>query len=118
MPTFPLTRKPATDSIREGQPVNVVRQTQTSVGPGKRRRTTTLAVRPLSMRLDGLTEANRATFETWYANTIAMGSLSFDMPHPFDDATINVRFDLSNGFEWSPFGRALYSLTLNLERIG
>jgi hypothetical protein len=115
MPAFPLTRKPTTESIRVGQHLAAVRETQTSVGPGKRRRTSTLAPQPISMRLDGITEAQRLSFESWYATSIAMGALSFTMDHPWKDTEMTVRFDLSNGFEWSNFGELDYSLTMNLE---
>lgn len=81
--TLPITR----DAFSEA-PADRVLRSNMDVGPAKLRRRTTSAVRPVQMRLM-LTEAQLATFETFYN---ANDSFAFDFTNPRTGLSERARF--------------------------
>jgi hypothetical protein len=79
-----------TDSYRETAPDNVIR-TQMDYGPDKVRQRGTAA--PTIFTGDMiLTEAEVATFRTFFDSTINYGADAFDAVHPRTAAAISARF--------------------------
>ncbi len=91
MPTWPasLPQRPLVDGMVETPPDNKI-VTRMAQGPSKVRRRGTGDVRKYRVAFN-MTDAQVATFETFYSTTVKHGSLSFDIPHPRTGATISVR---------------------------
>jgi len=66
-----------------------------------------------------MSNAQFATWESWFENTIAFGSLSFTMPHPLTGATITARMVIpSSGkaYQFTPeSGTGLGLLAIEIE---
>lgn len=69
---------------------NVVRTTM-DAGPVKSRMRYTAATRPASYQFL-MTDAELATFITFYESTVSYGSLEFDFTHPQTGSTESMRF--------------------------
>ena len=73
-------------------PQNAVIRTQMDTGPAKVRRRTTLAPKIYSGIMRPLTKAEFATFEAFFEDTIAAGSLSFHATDEWDGVLKEFRF--------------------------
>jgi hypothetical protein len=92
----------AREGFSQSQPIGATIRTQMSQGPAKMRRRFTAAPVQVQARIAYLTQAELATFETFYAATIKMGSLSFSGTHPITGATESFRF--VDGYSVQPRG--------------
>lgn len=79
-------------SYRESGPKGNVIRTDMENGPAKSRRRFTAAVRHISGNTDILTDAQVATFDTWFTDTIDDGALAFTATNPRTGATETYRF--------------------------
>lgn len=105
---MPATWPPAlpffvTASRERSGPQDAVIRTQMSAGPDKVRRRTTAAPKRYSGTTPGYTRAELATFETFFADTLDMGALSFTATDPFDGNTKTFRF--VGTYSVSPWGK-------------
>ena len=73
------------------QPPNVTIETAMDAGPPKMRRRFTAGDRIVQGAL-ALTRTQRATLDTFFMDTLAGGSLSFDWIHPITGAPATMRF--------------------------
>lgn len=88
----------------------------TEVGPGKRRRRSTVRQILVECVLS-LSLAQRATFETFFRDTVADGSLPFTMVDPVDGSSRTWLFDASEPYVLTPQGATHWRLTLKLEQL-
>lgn len=88
----------------------------TEVGPGKRRRRSSVRETLVECVLS-LTLAQRATFETFFRDTIADGALPFTMADAVDGASVKWLFDPADPYVFVPQGATHWRLTLKLERL-
>lgn len=86
---------------------------QPDTGPSITRRRTTAVMRPLSGSMI-LTDAQIATFETFFYTTIMNGALPFTFPDPISGATLLVKFTKATPPGYSPQGGNNYLLSLAL----
>lgn len=75
-----LPQQPLRDSYQEAQEPAFIRS-EVDAGPAKVRRRFTAPVTRVSMQFR-MTPAQVTTFETWWRDTIKLGSLSFTLTHP------------------------------------
>lgn len=61
-------------------------------GPVKSRRRFTAAPRAIAGTTDIISDADVATFEAWYSDTIEDGALSFTADHPVTGVATQFRF--------------------------
>lgn len=94
MPTWPasLPKCPIPFSANIGAPQKALLRSEMDTGPAKVRPRTTAAVRPLTLKYGPMTAAQYDTFETFHADDLIFGVLSFDLHHPITRAPITVRF--------------------------
>jgi chitodextrinase len=74
-------------------------ETQMDAGPPKARRRFTAAPRPVTGTLV-LTQAQRATLDSFYVNTLQGGVLPFEWTHPMTGAIVVYRFVKQNGLKY------------------
>lgn len=74
----------------ESPPDNTIR-TKMDVGPPKMRRRGTAAARPIRGTLL-MTDAQLATFDTFYDSTLDSGADRFDWTHPRSGSSVEFRF--------------------------
>ena len=114
MPSWPtsLPQQLSQRGYRESLADNVIR-TSVDVGPEKRRKRFTAAVRPLSGSMT-MTSAQLDTMMTFYNDSIASGALAFDFKAPRDQAnTVSVVFRQPPS--WTNRGGDSYAVTLEME---
>lgn len=80
------------ESYRETGPLANVIRTPMENGPVKSRRRFTAAPRNVSGTTDIMTNAQIATFETWFRDTISDGALPFTAVNPRTGETQTYRF--------------------------
>lgn len=116
MPAWPasLPQQPELRSVRLTAPTNAVSRRQMDVGPPKSRRRSTASIRPLSCTFTPLTEAQAVTFQEFFEDDLAAGTLSFTMDHPITDAQITVKFT-DAGYNLTTRGRDAYAVAVRLE---
>ena len=88
-------------------------ENQPDTGPSMTRRRSTAVMRPLSGSMM-LTDAQIATFETFFYTTILFGSLPFTFPDPISGATLLVKFTKQSLPAYAPQGGDNYQLSLTL----
>jgi hypothetical protein len=91
-------------SLSRSGPVDASIRTAMAHGPAKVRRRFTAAVRNFTGATPFLTKAQLATFETFFADTLKMGSLSFTATDPLDCTEKTFRF--VGSYSITPSGRA------------
>lgn len=93
MPTWPVSLPTAPEGPNyTEQPPKTRLETQMDAGPPKLRQRYTAGVRPLSMTWM-LTKAQVAALDTFFTDTLAGGSLSFDgLAHPRTGAAVTFQF--------------------------
>lgn len=79
-------------SISGSGPVGAVLRTQMDAGPAKVRRLFTAAPREFSAVTPPMTAAQFADFDTFYTDTLKMGTLSFTATDPRDCTDKTFRF--------------------------
>lgn len=87
-------------------------RSEMDVGPAKRRRRYTAAVRRFSVPLI-LTVAQVATLETFYETTLSGGVDAFDWVHPRTLAAVSLAFVAR--YQLQPIGAGYYQVVLELE---
>lgn len=120
MPSWPgsLPQDPVWNALQATGPNSGWIRTQMDVGPAKERRRSTTSPRVYQMTLAQVTEAQLATFETFFESTLQMGTLAFDMNDPITGASKSWRFFKTNGgYSISPMTRDEYRITFTLERL-
>ncbi len=101
MPVWPATLPQL--PLRGGYARNdrsVVVRSQMDIGPAKTRRRTAVGVVPLMLTYH-LSQSQLTTFRAFFANDIASGALSFDLPEPEGAGVISIR--LTGGAGSPPF---------------
>lgn len=90
MPSWPTTLPclafDASDARQDGSI-----RTEMGAGPAKVRRRFSAVSRYATVVLS-LDATQRATLDTFYATTLAEGSLAFDVADPYDGSTVSARF--------------------------
>lgn len=108
-----LPQKPSTEGFIEQFPNSVIR-TQMDAGPAKIRRRSTAAVRPFSL-VYNLTLAQVAIFDTFFNDTLAGGSLAFNLPDPRTGTTLNVR--ITTIPKISALGGTEFTASFDIEKL-
>lgn len=113
MPTWPPS---IPDSIlvsgySEKPPKNALR-TQMDAGPAKVRRRSRSGARPISGAAM-LTGAQLETFDAWFRETLADGTLRFDWIHPRTRQAVSMRF--TEEPDYSAQGADWWSVSMKLE---
>ncbi|MEZ0260292.1 MAG: hypothetical protein ACAH80_04740 [Alphaproteobacteria bacterium] len=85
-----LPQSPLIDGFRE-TPANTALRTEMDTGPAKLRQRTTAATATLSLTFI-ISTVQLATLDSFYADTLQGGTLSFDFTHPVTGETVNCRF--------------------------
>lgn len=113
MTTWPasLPQKPQSQGFRETVPEVIVR-TDMDAGPAKVRRRFTAAVRNLQMTME-MSNAQIATFDTFFNDTIKGGALNFDFPDPRTGTTVDVR--IVNTPQYRNIGGEYWGVELEIE---
>lgn len=89
-----------------------VLRTQFDAGPPSRRQRFTAITRDVDVPIV-LSNAERATFDTFLRTTLAGGALAFDWEDPVTDATVSFAFRRQP--KWTLFGNRHWRTTLELE---
>lgn len=115
MPTYPpsLPHLARLSHMDETLGSDVIR-TKMSIGPDKVRRRSSVAPDTLSLGCNSLSAAQKATFRTFFKETLGDGALSFDMADP-DGGTGVFRFLSPPKFK--PVGASKYSVAVQVERL-
>lgn len=95
MPDWPTGSFPFIDDVnnyRETGPQDNVLRTPMDAGPDKTRRRFTAARSLLNGQTDVVTDAQVASFKTWFSNTIFDGAVSFTADHPRTGVSTDFRF--------------------------
>ena len=113
MSTWPATlpQKPQAQGFSEETPALTVR-TEMDAGAAKVRRRFTAGVRNLNMTFE-LDNAQVATFDTFYTDTIKSGALPFDFPDPRTGNTVKVR--MVNQPNYQSLGGLHFTVNLKME---
>lgn len=90
---------PISGTFREVRQPSAI-EFQTEVGPGKKRRRSTLTAIPTSMSLRPLTAAQKIDLDTFFADTLEEGTLRFTAPYPVGGTTKTWRFVDPPAAEW------------------
>jgi hypothetical protein len=116
MPTWPvaLPQKPLLSGLARSPKSNVV-AFGTEVGPGKQRRRSTARMQVWSLQFS-LTDAQRATFESFFEDDLSDGALAFDWEDPVTESAASWKFSVQNPFNLTPRGGARWTLAVNLEK--
>lgn len=96
MAVWPATLPKFSIEITEDRQDGAIR-TPMDTGPSKVRRRFSAVSRYMTTQLL-LTAEQRATFDTFFADTLGEGSLSFDYADPKDGSTVQMRFTLPPRF--------------------
>src|SRR5689334_807629 len=117
MPTWPgtLPTKPQRNSFRYGAVSNVI-SFGTDVGPGKVRRRSTARIKKATGAF-WMTEAQLATFQSFFEVDLKDGALAFDWPDPITAVTASWRFDPGSAYEVSPVGPDTWQVNFTLIRL-
>jgi hypothetical protein len=111
MPSFPY---PDAEIMRDGYeetpPDNVIRS-QPDMGPGKERKRSTAAPRPVKFQVK-LSKAQIAGVDTWFASDIADGALAFDYKHPRSEAACSMKFNAPP--QYLPLGGQHWALVMDV----
>jgi hypothetical protein len=104
MATWPVTlpQLPLMDGYSESSPDGAIR-TSMEVGPGKSRKRISAVVRPTTWPLYLETSTQVDALMEFHDDTLAMGALPFDHPHPRKGGS-NVSFRFTGGFVVVPRG--------------
>lgn len=117
MPTWPadLPQKPLIDGYSESPQSQVLRSSM-DAGPPKTRRRFTAATRAIPVNFT-LSNAQLATFESFFEADIQGGSLPFDMPHPRTGATVSMLVAGDPPYQLTPVGSGneYWRLSMKLE---
>lgn len=89
-------------------------RTAMDTGPAKSRRRFGAVAKPVQLIFKPMTAAQIAAFEAFFEDTLAEGSLSFDMEHPVHGTTATFRFMDANPYRIAADGGD-YSLTCRME---
>lgn len=90
-------------------------RSEMSAGPAKTRRRFTAGTTDIGFVVN-LTPDQIATFEAFFDNEIAAGSLPFDIEHPRTKQAVSVLLKGDKPYELKPLGGgALHRLTMTLE---
>lgn len=90
-------------------------RTEMDVGPPKVRRRAASRPVPVRMGHPALTAVQAATFVTFYRDTLAGGSLAFDMADPRPGATGNASLRFSAPPTITPAAPAVWGVSCDLE---
>lgn len=116
-PSWPSTlpQRPQSDGY-ERRPKSSVIAFETEVGPGKRRRRSSVRMMLVSatFRIDG---SQLSTFETFFRSTLADGTLVFQWADPVDGGSYLWQFDKSEPYRVSNKGADIYDVSCRLERL-
>ena len=107
MATWPDEVKIMREGYGEKPPQRVIRS-ETDVGPGKIRRRSTNAVRPVTLNLS-LTPVDFETFDAFY---LANDALAFDFPDPRSGTNVRARFTSEPDYK---FTQTRWSVSVSLE---
>ena len=103
MPTWPIDLPDLPFSGVTMQDVDAVLRTPMDSGPPSRRNRFTTHMQALQMPMV-LTGTEKATFDFFYRDTLANGSLAFDWVDLVDDTTVSVAF--TSPPAWALIGNA------------
>ena len=89
-------------------------RTEMDSGPAFQRSRYTATTEPFSGRV-WLDATQFQTFRTFYVDTLANGSVSFDWKHPITKNAATVRFDVSQPWQISAIAGTLFAVDMRLE---
>lgn len=92
---------------------SAVIRTQMDAGPAKTRLRSNAGPMTFNAISRQWTQAELDTFETWFRDTVFMGSISFNAPDPFSGTTKVFKF--IGGYRITPGGN-LHTVSATLER--
>lgn len=90
-------------------------RTKTDTGPAKMRRRYTAGVTNFSGLSLLVTAAQRDTFETFYNDTLAGGTLRFEWQRPDTGATVEMRF--TSPAQFRPINHQTYRVVFDIEAL-
>lgn len=93
MPAYPaISFIESPEGFNRSGPLDNVIRSPMEQGPVKSRRRFTAAPRAISGSTDLITDAEVATFETWYRDEIGDGAIPFTADHPITGVSTTFRF--------------------------
>lgn len=111
--TLPSYVKILFDGYGQKQESAILR-TEMESGPPRQARIRSRVMLTRSAKLYFDTKANFQSFETWYRQDLAHGSLWFNMTDPVSGATVEARF-VAGGYTAAPMSAKMNLWTVNVQ---
>lgn len=87
------------------------------VGPPKRRRRSSSARTPFSLKFAPVTEATLALFRDFFITDLVYGTLPFTMDHPVTEESGTWQFLVEGAYSVTPIGEDAYQIDAEMELL-